>query len=255
MRLAVLSDIHGNLVALEAALADLQALGGADHVWILGDLAALGPRPAECIRRVRALHEELGKEKSAIIGGNTDRYLVTGERLHTPSAKDAESFAQLAQSWQDRDTILNWGVAQLSYEDYELLRDICGRETGLDVPGYGYVIGYHAVPGDDEIFINPDTPDEEALDALLDREGRLGIGGHTHRQMNRNLGRWRMVNVGSVGLSFDAPGKVQWGLFTFENGDVHIDLRRIDYDVEAAVNDLHAAGHPVPAWFARRLQG
>jgi hypothetical protein len=61
--------------------------------------------------------------------------------------------------------------------------------------------------------------------------------------------------VGSVGMSFDVPGKVEWGLFTFENGDVQVDLRRLDYDVEAAIADLHAAGHPNPERFARYLRG
>ena len=55
MRLAVLSDIHGNLTAFEAALADLEAQGGADITWFLGDLAAFGPRPAECVQRVKAM--------------------------------------------------------------------------------------------------------------------------------------------------------------------------------------------------------
>lgn len=56
MRLAALADIHGNLVALEAALADLEALGGADRTWVLGDLANYGPRPVECIQRIQGLH-------------------------------------------------------------------------------------------------------------------------------------------------------------------------------------------------------
>src|SRR5690606_6248001 len=102
------------------------------------------------------------------------------------------------------------------------------------VPGYGYVIGYHGTPGDDEGVLRLETAEEEALDALLDREGRLGIGGHIHVQMQRTLGRWHVVNVGSVGLSTDAPGKAQWGLFTFADGTVSIDLRQVAYDVEAA---------------------
>ena len=80
MRLAVLSDIHGNLTAFETAWADVQAQGEFDQIWILGDLAAFGPRPAECIQRVRQLQEETGKEKLKVIGGNTDRYMVNGDR-------------------------------------------------------------------------------------------------------------------------------------------------------------------------------
>src|SRR5262245_23198826 len=101
MRLAVFSDIHGNLAAFEKALADLETLGGADRIWILGDLAAFGPRPAECIQRVKALvgDDESGpkdglaqvsrngvqvaekRPKVRAICGNTDRYLVTGTRF------------------------------------------------------------------------------------------------------------------------------------------------------------------------------
>ncbi len=114
MRLAVISDIHGNLTAFETAWADLQAQGDFDQIWVLGDLAAFGPRPAECIRRVKALVEEVGKEKFKVIGGNTDRYMVNGSRPRTPSAKDAESFAGRAASWQSRDTGLNWAVEQIT---------------------------------------------------------------------------------------------------------------------------------------------
>ncbi|MBZ0294680.1 MAG: hypothetical protein K8L99_19095, partial [Anaerolineae bacterium] len=195
-----------------------------------------------------------GKEKCQVIGGNTDRYLVDGTRLKSPAAKDQEAFLKLKDSWQARDTSLNWAVGQISFEDYEQLAKINGRELGLEVEDYGYVIGYHAIPGDDEGFLKPDTAEEEALDALLDREGRLGIGGHIHVQMDRDLGQWHVVNVGSVGMSFDMPGKAQWGLFTFENGDVSIDLRAIDYDVTAMLADMDTVGHPAPGFMGNHLK-
>ncbi len=182
MRLAVISDIHGNLVALEAVLADLEAAGGADLTWCLGDLAAFGPRPAECVARIR------------------------------------------------------------------------GRELWHEVEGYGTVIGYHAVPGNDESFLRPETSVEEAADYLLDREGHLGIGGHTHFQMDRQVGRWRLVNVGSVGLSFENPGMAQYGLFDFAGGDVTVILRQVAYDVAAVIDDLQAVGHPYPQWFINRIR-
>jgi len=253
MRLAVFSDIHGNLVALEAALEDYEASGGADVIWCLGDLAAFGPRPAACIRRVREWREAFGKEKFHIIGGNTDRYLVTGERLRQ-TAKDEEEFKTLANTWNDRDAGLNWGVSQLSYEDYEFLKELLGRELSDNFEGYGPVIGYHAIPGDDEGYLKPDTPVHEALDALLDREGRLGIGGHIHVQMDRDLGRWRAVNVGSVGMSFDNPGFAQWGLFTFDSGAATVELRNVPYDVDAVLTDLRAVGYPAPDWVGKRLR-
>ena len=115
-------------------------------------------------------------------------------------------------------------------------------------------VGYHAVPGDDEKALTPETPVEEARDDLLDREGRLGIGGHIHVQMDRNLGDWRIINTGSVGMSFQNPGFAQWSLLTFENGDVMVDLRNVPYDTSALAADARAAGHPEPEWMLRKFR-
>lgn len=255
MRLAVLSDIHGNAVAFETVLADLEKLGGFDLLWFLGDLAAFGTRPAECVARVRGLIEKHGNEKVQVIGGNTDRYLVTGERMPTPPAKDEAGFSRRASSFTERDTVLNWNLSQLSWADYEFLKSILGRELWHEVPGYGAIIGVHAVPGADEPnSLRPDSPDEEALDALLDREGRLALAGHTHLCMDRQIGRWRVINPGSVGLSFSNPGKAEWAMLTFEGDNVQVDLRAVPYDVDAAIADASAAGYPDAAGIAKRLR-
>lgn len=254
MRLAVISDIHGNLIALEAVLADLDAQGGAEHLWFLGDFAAFGPRPAESIRRVHALleadkgsAEQEGRPRRVrAVRGNTDRYLVTGVRPQSIPVEKAEDLPKMLAQVRDRDLNLHWGLARLSWNEYAFLKEL-ESECELHVPGYGHVIGYHAIPGDDEAYLRPETPDDEAMDMLLDREGRLGIGGHIHVQMDRTLPNgWRVVNVGSVGLSFEKPGMAQWGLFTFENGTVDVDLRNVPYDLDAAVADLDAVGFPVP---------
>lgn len=253
MRLAVISDIHGNLTALEAVLADLAAAGGADLTWCLGDLAAFGPRPSECVQRIRALAEADEGKTFKVIGGNTDRYLVNGTRFPVPSAKDEDSFKRLANEWQTRDTVLNWNVSRLTWEDYEFLKKIRYQELAHEIEGYGWVLGFHAVPGDDEKFLTTDTPTDEVYDLMLDREGRLGLCGHTHIQMNRDLGRWHIVNVGSVGLASDHFGKACYGLLTFEGDSVKVDLRQIDYDVDAAVQELYTTGHPAPDWAANRM--
>ncbi len=254
MRLAVLSDIHGNLAALEAVLTDLKASGGADLTWCLGDLAAFGPRPSECVTRIRNLAAENDGATFKVIGGNTDRYLVNGTRFPTPSAKDEDTFQKLSAEWQTRDTVLNWNVGRLTWDDYEFLKKICHQELSYHVDGYGWVLGFHAVPGNDEAFLTQDTPVDEALDFMLDREGRLGVCGHTHIQMNRELGRWHLVNVGSVGLPIDHVGKACYGVFMFERDTVHVDLRQVDYDIDVAIAELYDSGHPAPDWVARRIK-
>lgn len=267
MRLAVLSDIHGNLIALETVLADLEASGGADLIWCLGDISAGASRPAECVRKIRAMSEvevtegegdeaktKITESKTfKVIGGNTDRYLVTGERMPAPSAKDEAGFAKLANAWQTRDRVFNWSLGQLSWEDYQYLKKLRQREVAHEVEGYGWVIGFHAVPGNDETIMTADTPDEEAADYLLDREGRLAIYGHIHSHVNRFARGWHIVNVGSVGMSFEFPGVAQYGIFTFENGEVSVDLRNIPYDLDALRVDFEESGHPAPDRFLSRI--
>lgn len=263
MRLAVFSDIHGNLAAFEAAWADYEALGGADVLWFLGDLAAMGPHPGACVERVMALASAAKVAAEAdpsrhgsfrAISGNTDRYLVTGTKMRGKGVGSAEELASFAAHIRSRDAVLNWSMAQLNWDEYAFLKNL-GTECARDVPGYGGVIGYHAIPGDDEGYLTPTTPEEEAADALLDREGRLGIGGHIHVQMDRTLRTgWRVINVGSVGMSFDMPGKAQWGLFTFEGDHVDVNLRAVPYDLDAVIADVYAVGVPDPEWLTGYLR-
>lgn len=252
MRLAVFSDIHGNLDALEAALADLDALGGADQVWHLGDYCAFGLFGSQVIARLREQAVTLGKENVKFIGGNTDRYLVTGERFKTAPIPDEATFNNASQTRQAIDSILNWNLAQLTWDDYQWLAGVIGQELSLSVPDYGTVIGFHAIPGNDETFLDATTPDEQARDYLLDREGRLAIYGHIHQQLERDLGAWKVVNVGSVGDS-KTTGVAHWGLFTFEGNKVDIDLRQISFDTARLVTMIEQSDFPLKNWLLTRL--
>lgn len=277
MQLACFSDTHGNLIALQAAMEDYRTVcpDGADVIWMLGDVAAMGARPAECVRvfmemaneakaasdTAKAVVEAGGnptarpKPQFRLVRGNTDRYLTTGAREgEEKPAENAEALKKMLESSRRQDEALRWGVEHLSFAEYEFLARAQG-ECDLYVPGFGTVIGYHGTPGNDEGRLEPDTPDEEAADALLDREGRLGIGAHIHKQMDRQLPRgWRAVNIGSIGYSYDKPGFAEWGLFTFADGTVTVDLRAVPFDVEAAIADLHTVGFPVADKMIKRLR-
>ncbi|HVO42754.1 MAG TPA: metallophosphoesterase family protein [Aggregatilineales bacterium] len=245
MRLAVISDIHGNLAALDAVLADLKAAGGADKLWVLGDLCAFGPRPAECLARLRDLKD------AHIISGNTDRYIVTAERP-ARRPKDEAEWAKMSDFLRIRDQYYFWATTKLTWADHETLSKL-GRELDLDVPGYGGAIGYHGAPGSDERNMFPDTPDEEVLDQMYDREGRLAFGGHTHYPMDRDLGLWRVINVGSVGLPFDEASAC-YVIVTFVGGTAQVEFRRVPFDIDAVIDDLKASGNPSWQWTADLLK-
>lgn len=263
MRLAVLSDIHGNAAALDAALADLQAQGGADRTWFLGDFAAFGPRPNESVLRVKALldavkDDEAKKSTVRVVRGNTDRYLIHGLRPKFPAATTADEWEKLRMDLREFNDRVLWCQQQLTFEAYEFLAKL-PTECETFVEGYGNVIGYHGIPGDDESnALLKSASDEVGADALLDREGRLGIGGHTHIQMDRQLsiGGWRAVNVGSIGVPFDGNmGKAEYAIFTFENGEVQVDLRAVPYDIDAVIADSYAQENPASAWLESKLRG
>jgi predicted phosphodiesterase len=244
MRIAILSDIHGNLHGLEAVLADLKRAGGADQIWVLGDLCAFGSRPVECLTLIRELKDV------SVISGNTDRYLVNGTRP-THRAKDETEWATYATIMREREMNFGWTLSMLSYKDYEYLSHLRG-EVDLKVPGYGWLIGYHGAPGNDEHDLLPDTPAEEVLDQLVDRDGRLAFGGHTHRAMDRDLGAWRVINVGSVGMPVDEV-RPCYALVTIDNGAASVDLRRVAYDLEAVITDLKER-NPGWEWVVGRLR-
>lgn len=248
MRLAVLSDIHGNLLALQAALADLEAAGGADQTWILGDLVAFGPEPGSCLQTIRALPGETTK----VIQGNTDRYVVSGARPPSPPVTP-DDWPRIAATIQQRDRNFGWTTAHLSGEEAEYLYKL-GTDLSLEAAGYGWAVGFHAAPGDDEMTLLPDTPDDVILDALLDRQGRLAFGGHTHLPMDRDLGAWRMVNPGSVGLPLDGDQRASYALVTFDGGAAQVDIRRVAYDVAAVIAALEAGDNPAKDWVIERLR-
>ena len=254
MRFAVFADIHGNLPAFEAALKDMEQQGEFDQIWCLGDIAALGGQPHECIQKLAELRGSYGKEKVKVIGGNTDRYLVTGERFPFSPPTAAADFDAYRGNIISMSAIYEWNMGFLTWDDFAWLQKILGLELHQQVKGYGQVIGFHAIPGDDEsMSLRPDSADEEALDALLDRAGRLALCGHTHLAMQRRLGAWRVVNPGSVGLSFSNPGQAEWACIDWHDAALEVDLRSVAYDVDATLRQWEALAYPKLDWIRKRL--
>jgi predicted phosphodiesterase len=245
MRLAVLADIHGNQLALEAVLNDLKQAGGADKVWVLGDLCLIGPRPAECLQLIRAI------PSVQVISGNTDRWLLTGQ-FPLPRPKDEAGWQQWPTQLRQAAQNVDWTLSKLSFADFEYLSKL-HQGVDLDAPGYGWAIGFHGGPGDDERRLVAETPDEELLDQFLDQEGRLGFGGHTHLPLDRDLGRWRYVNVGSIGMPQD-EARACYVIATFEGDKATIEFRRLAYDVDAVLKDLQQVGHSELDWLQTRFR-
>ncbi len=245
-RLAVFSDIHGNLKALEAVLDDLSHQSEPDAYWILGDLVAFCPWPLETLECLTTL------PNASFVQGNTDRYLVTGRRpaQPVPSKKAWENMSQLLTQ---REANFNWTVARLNYAWYEFLRDL-PTELNLDLPGYGRVMAVHAAPGDDEFSLPPDLPVEQIRPLVAGLDLRLWLYGHTHQPVDRVVDGVRLINPGGVGFSLDGDPRPSYATIDWVDGQAQVTHHRVRYDVESVIAELERVGHPARDWTSRMLR-
>jgi putative phosphoesterase len=240
MRLGLIADIHGNLVALDAVLAALAA-ARVDEVVCLGDVAALGPQPSEVISRLR----EIGCQT---VLGNTDAWLLPDPQLPaTPPTSTAVS------------ELTRWCADQLSNADRRALSELPVELTLSLATTHLYC--FHASPRSLDDVIAATTPDADLAAMLGERAAPLVAGGHTHIQLLRRWGEAFVLNPGSVGLPGVGPGDprlpvnrdVHWAEFAIVDVSARgtsIDLRRLPLDLDRVLAAVVESGMPHRDWWA-----
>jgi predicted phosphodiesterase len=199
MRVAALYDVHGNLPALEAVLAEVER-EGVDAIVCGGDTCA-GPMPREAL-------ELLQGRGARFVRGNADREL--------------------------RD----WPAEQVTEEQRTFLRQL-PLSLSLDVDGLGKVLFCHATPRSDEEIVTRLTPEDEVASSLEGVNEQTVVCGHVHVQYDRPVGRWRVVNAGSVGAPYEGRAGAFWVLL-----GPGIEHRATEYDVADAIERMRATGYP-----------
>jgi putative phosphoesterase len=236
MRVAVISDLHGHDVALEAVLADAARAGVDGHVC-LGDVVDLGPRPGEVVDRLRAI-------RCPVVCGNHDPL------DEHPVAKPLAA-------------VEAWTRDRLTPEQRTWLEELPAA-IDLDLGGLR-LLCVHGSPRSDEDPVLATTPVDVLEGWIGDRAFDVLVCGHSHLQMIRRLGARTIVNAGSVGMPFVAPfdGRpprilpwAEYAVLSADQGHLSIDLRRVPYDFDAFRASLRASGFPDPegwlaAWVAR----
>jgi putative phosphoesterase len=223
VRVAALYDIHGNLPALEAVLAEVDE-ARSDLVLVGGDVVT-GPFPSETLERLSEL-----RDRVYFIRGNADRALVedVGE-------------ASEPSPWPERQA---WARAQLTDDQRSVLATLA-HTAAMEVDGLGDVLFCHGSPRSDEEILTRITPPDRLSDILSGVEQRVVVCGHTHVQFDRIVGGIRLVNAGSVGMPYqDEPG-AYWALLSPD-----VELRRTEYDLERAAAAIRASDFPGADEFA-----
>jgi predicted phosphodiesterase len=248
MRLALLSDIHGNSIALDAVLRDVEARGGVDELWFLGDLAALGHDPVTVLQCINALPNAIA------IRGNTDRYLVTGERPR-PTIEDARADPAKVPVIAEVAASFGWTAGCLSADGWTAWLAGLPSEVRTTLPDGTRVLGVHASPGADEGPGINDDPEPELAARLAGCGADVVLAGHTHRPVDRRVGTTRAVNLGSVSNPVAPDLRASYVLIEGDRDGHTIEHVRVTYDHDAVVDALEALGHPGRAWLVAHQRG
>lgn len=249
MRLAILSDIHGNPIALDAVLTDIQAQGSVDGYWILGDFSALGYDPVGVLERVTAL------PNASFTRGNTDRYLVTGVRPG-PTVAEAQADPQLIPRLTELSANFAWTQGYLQARGWwNWLADL-PLEVRLILPDGTRVLGVHAAPGlDDGPGINPMVNEGELRELLAPAEADLVIVGHTHFPLERCVDGVRVLNLGSVSNPVTPRLQASYALLEADSKGYQLQLRFVDYNRQAVIETIEQIAHPAAAFLTQYMRG
>jgi putative phosphoesterase len=235
VRFAIFSDVHSNLPALEAVIADIERTG-VQVRYVLGDLVGYAPWPNEIIERLRA-------ERIGVVMGNYDD--GTGfDRDEcgcayvdpTEKALGDESFA--------------WTKAHTSADNKAWLRSLAS-EIRFEADGHRFLL-VHGSPRRMNEYLYEDKPDATFARIAAGAGADVIVCGHTHRPYDKTVDGARFINVGSAGKPKDGDPRVCWALVETPSDGVSVEFRRIAYDVEAAARAIAAS--ELPDEFAAQLR-
>ena len=221
--LALISDLHANLPALEAVAAEIRRRRP-DAVYVLGDLINGCAWPAETMQLLTALGWPM------LLGNHDDALLQLGTARMEPRYSDRRRYAAL---W--------WTRARLSAADLALLAGL-PLTRGLTFPDAPPLRLFHGLPGNFFVGFRPDSPEAWAIRHLTGVAEQLVAGGHTHVPMVRRFGDWMVVNCGAVGVSYDGDVRAAYAWLTGGAAGWRADICRVAYDLAAVEAEYRASG-------------
>lgn len=243
MRYALISDIHANLPALDAVLADID-MARVDAIYHLGDLVGYAPWPNEVVAR-------LAERGVPGVAGNYDSTVATGYKHCGCRYEDSQQEALSHVSYE-------WTREHVSSETKQFLGGLPFR---IDIrPRGGHVAGptitlIHGNQALNTVYVTEDRSDEflaKMGQGVGARSGDVVAFGHTHKPWHRIVDGVHFVNTGSVGRPKDGDWRAGYVLLTVEAADVRVEFRRVEYDVERAAGAIIESTLPDEfAWYLR----
>lgn len=228
-RIAALSDVHGNIAALEAVMADVTR-AKPDRIVVAGDHVLNGPEPAAVVAALR----EASAAGTAVIAGNTDVAVADFDYAAAfPWMTDGVPDAIVAAA--------EWAHDALGDDGVDWLR-LLPSERRIRTDDDTLVLVCHASPGSQTSGFDQNLDPSVTIERLARTDARVVICGHTHLPEVRDLGFRIIVNTGSAGYVFDGEPTASWALVDIDEGEVRAEIRRTEFDTLGVANAISARG-------------
>ncbi|MBT3341419.1 MAG: metallophosphoesterase family protein [Gemmatimonadetes bacterium] len=240
MKIALISDIHGNSGALECVLRDFQE-EHVDQVVCLGDTAADGPHPRTVIEHLRVLN-------CPVVMGNMDAWLLD-PRPMGGSSEDARRGNE----------IRDWCARQLTQEDLDYI-DSIPQTVRLPLSPTDALFCYHGSPRSFDEGIVATTPDDKLEQMLTGCSTPVFAGGHTHTPMMRQFAGSSILNPGSIGaprvqIEQNAAPRAEYGMLSWAQGHSRLELRSVGVDAGLILEAARESGMPHADWWSQSRYG
>ena len=249
MRIALLSDMHGNDIALKAVLDDIEAKGGADTYWVLGDLVALGHAPIKVIEYLQQL------SNLRIIRGNTDRYVCTGARPG-PTLEEVRADTFLLNRLFEVEGEFSWtqgAVTTAGWLDWLARLPLEFREQ---LPDGTRVLCVHSSPNkDDGSGIHQSMSEEELVPLLSNCREKLICVGHTHQPFSIYVNGQHIINPGSVSNPVGKDVRACYAIIEADEDGYKVEFLRVEYNQQSVIELLEGIRHPGRKFIIQHLRG
>lgn len=240
MRVALISDIHGNLFALDAALAAIEQQN-VDRLICLGDVAAFGPQPLQVLARLQTLD-------CPIVMGNTDEWLLD-PKPHPVRDEDSHKVTAVEM----------WAADQLTTADKSFIqtfKPMIRQQLNEMVS----LLCFHGSPRSNTEIIRATTAETQLAEALNGQTATIMAGGHTHTQLLRRYQQSYIINPGSIGLPYEyktdstnvrTPPWAEYAILQVEDINLDITFHRARYDIQPLLAVVHQSGMPFANWWVQ----
>ena len=249
MRVALFSDVHGNSIALDAVLSDIAASGGVDEYWALGDLVALGPDPVGVVERLVAL------PSLSVLRGNTDRYVVTGERP-PPSLAEAAADPELVRVIMEVAGSFAWTAGYMAAAGLTDWLDALPARFTRTLPDGTRVLAVHAVAAFRRRIGYRSAGDRRRAGRPARRLRRRHRVRGAHASSRRPAHRF---DPGRQPRQREQSGRsrpaASYVMLDADAGGYRIEHRRVEYDREAVIASVEALNHPGRGYIVKHHRG